>query len=70
MISPEHRAVFSADLRRRRRGRPRVARPSAVISVRVPEDLYDALCRIASLERAPLADVVRRRLASLPLCNN
>lgn len=64
MIDREDRAVFSEQLQQRRRGRPRCSAPSVVISVRLPEDVYDALCRLALQERAALPVLVRQALAT------
>jgi hypothetical protein len=63
MISREHREAFSNELRRRR-GRPRRAVPSVVVNVRVPQDVFDALCQLASEQRSALPEVVRQALAT------
>ena len=63
MIEREHRAVFTEQLRHRR-GRPRRLTPIVVTSVRLPEDLYDALCRRALVDRQSVLELVRRAVAS------
>ncbi len=47
MIEREHRAVFTEQLQQRRRGRPRRDTPVFKINVKVPEDVYDELCRLS-----------------------
>jgi hypothetical protein len=64
MIERDHRAVFSEQLRQRRRGRPRCAAPKVRLSVRVPQDVFDSLCGLASERRAPLHAFVEQALTS------
>lgn len=52
MISPEHRAVFSDELRQRRRGRPRSAVRKIPKCVYVPEAVVDEYCRASLKQRA------------------
>ena len=59
IISPENRAVFTEQLRHRRGGRPRLAVPTIPVSVRIPEPLFDACCRIAARSGQSVPDVVR-----------
>jgi hypothetical protein len=68
VIDRERRAIFGEQLQRRR-GRPRTARPTAVISVRVSQDVYDRLCRQALEQREPLPVVVRAALGRAISCN-
>lgn len=64
MISPEHRAVFTEQLRNRR-GRPRVIHGPVVIrTVRLPEAVYDAICRRAIRADRSVDSVIRSVLAS------
>lgn len=64
MIDREHRAVFTEQLRHRR-GRPRRDTPIVITSIRLPADLYDALCRRALLERQSVHAELRAAVALL-----
>jgi hypothetical protein len=64
MISRGQREAFNEQLRVRRRGRPRSAAPAVVMSVKLPERIYDALCRRAALERRSLHGLVKEALAA------
>lgn len=57
------RAVFADELRQRR-GRPRSAMPTVQTSVKLPEDVYDALCRRALESRQSVHALLREALAS------
>jgi len=62
IISPENRAVFTDQLRQRRRGgRPR-STPTVPTSVRLPAPVFDAACAYASRRHmtvhAALRDIV------------
>ncbi len=63
MIEREQRAVFTEQLRRRR-GRPRRMTPIVITSIRLPEDVYDALCRRALLERQSVHALLRAAVQS------
>jgi hypothetical protein len=68
MIEREHRAVFTEQLQqRRRRGRPRRSVPIVVTSVKLPQDVYDALCVRALRERESIHSLVRQALTSYVL---
>ncbi len=62
MIEREHRAVFTEQLRHR--GRPRRMTPIVITSIRLPEDVYDALCRRALLERQSVHALLRAAVRS------
>jgi hypothetical protein len=47
----------------RRRGRPPVADPMIVVSVRVPQSVFDARCHEARARRVELAVLLRERLS-------
>lgn len=65
MIERDQRDAFADQMQeRRRRGRPRRAVPMITTGVRIPEDVYDVLCRIAMEQREPLDVVVRNVLSS------
>jgi hypothetical protein len=66
MIEREHRAVFTGQLHeRRRRGRPRGAVLKVPTTIRLPEDVYAALCRLVQVERrASLHDLMCDTLIS------
>lgn len=64
MIERTHRAVFAAQLQQRRRGRPRRDMPVVVTSVKVPQDVYDALCLRALHQRASVHALLLDALAS------
>lgn len=64
MITREHRAVFSDELRQRRRGRPRAAVPMVSTTFRLPEPVYDALCRLAMQRRQPMQALLRDVLST------
>jgi hypothetical protein len=67
MISTQDRAEF-ADQVRRRRGRPKATTPKLPVvptSVRLPEDVFAALCRRAAAERVPLHRLLTTKLAEL-----
>lgn len=59
IISPENRAVFTHQLVNRRRGRPRAAVPTVPTTVRLPQPLFDACCRVAMASGQTLPEVVR-----------
>lgn len=61
MITRAEREVFTEQLRRRR-GRPRSAEPVVATSVKLPEPVYDALCRRARDERRSLHAVIKDAL--------
>lgn len=64
MISPEKSGAF-ADQIRARRGRPRVIHgPVVVRSVRLPEPVYDAICRRAIRADQSVDHVIRVALAA------
>jgi hypothetical protein len=66
VIEREDRAVFAQELQRRRRGRgrPRSAAPKVRITVDLPEDVFDALCRDAVLRRTSLHALLRETLST------
>ncbi|OFW05656.1 MAG: hypothetical protein A3H96_11385 [Acidobacteria bacterium RIFCSPLOWO2_02_FULL_67_36] len=64
MIERDHRAVFTEQLRHRRRGRPRSATPKITTSVKLPEDVYDAFCRRALVERQSVHALLNEAIAS------
>ncbi len=64
IVSPDNRAIFGPHLRNRR-GRPRVIDGPVVIrSVRLPEAVYDAICRTALRSDRSVDSVIRGALAS------
>jgi hypothetical protein len=65
MIERQDRVDFVEQLRaRRRRGRPRRSVPTIVTSVKLPEDVYDALCRLAISDRESLHGLMKQALTS------
>lgn len=58
MIEREHRAVFTEQLQRRRRGRPRTV-PTVTMPLRLPEPIYDDVCRAAIRQGRTVQDVMR-----------
>lgn len=61
-MTPQDRAEFSQQLRRRG---PKVrVVPRVPTSVKLPEPVYDALCRKAAQERCSLHALMTRALAS------
>jgi hypothetical protein len=69
VISRERSEVFGKQLvERRRRGRPKSLTPKPQIvptSVRLPEDVFAALCRRAAAERVPLHRLLTTKLTEL-----
>jgi hypothetical protein len=64
IIDRDDRAVFSEQLsNRRHRGRPRAV-PTVATSVKLPEPVYDALCRHAQREGESLHATMRKALES------
>jgi hypothetical protein len=75
MITRADRDVFTHEIRvRRRRGRPKSAEAIVVTSVKLPANVYDALCRRAMLERrslhAVMKDVLRASASPVPSASN
>lgn len=74
MITRADRAVFTQEIRIRRRGRPKSAEAIVVTSVKLPANVYDALCRRAMLERrslhAVMKDVLRASASPIPSTPN
>lgn len=64
MIAREDRAVFTHQLAHRRRGRPRASVPTVPTTVRLPQPLFDACCRVAIASGQSLPDVVREAVRS------
>ena len=64
MITPNARAEFTQQLRARRSGRPRSAEAVVWTGVKLPERVYDALCRRAALERRSLHSLIKEALAA------
>lgn len=63
MIEREDRAVFSEQLReRRRRGRPRVANQMVPLSICLPADVLAAYCQRAREQREEHVTAVVRRV--------
>lgn len=65
MISAERSVAFGQQLReRRRRGRPVSEKvPVKPTSVKIPDPVHDALCRIARRERISLHQLANKALA-------
>lgn len=63
MIEREHRAVFSAQLQRRR-GRPRSNVPKVSTRIELSAPAFDALCREAHERRVSLHALLKRKLES------
>lgn len=63
MIERQDRDEFVEQLlERRRRGRPRTAGPRQWVSVSLPTEVHDALCRQAIRERISLHALMLRKL--------
>jgi hypothetical protein len=63
----DRRISVDSDRRKRvapRRGRPRTAVPKVVTSVKIPTDLYDAICQQAMRERVSVHSILLHRLAT------
>lgn len=66
MSEREQRVRFAEEIRERRgRGRPRLAVPIVPTSVKLPEPVYDALCRLAIRERQSVHAVMLAALSHL-----